>query len=80
MTAVAPLPTPRYGVVAMAEATGQDGIDFLRGMVERRYPAPPIARSMGFLLTAVAPGVAVFEGTPTADFFNPLGTDRKSVV
>lgn len=74
MTAAAPAPSLRFGVVDMAEATGQDGIDFLRGMLEQRYPAPPIARSMGFILTEVAPGFAVFEGTPTADFFNPLGT------
>jgi uncharacterized protein (TIGR00369 family) len=67
-------PALRYGVVDMAEATGQDGIDFLRGMLDGRYPAPPIARSMGFILTEVDPGRAVFEGAPTADFFNPLGT------
>lgn len=64
----------RYGVVATAEATGQDGIDFLRGMLDRRYPAPPICETMGFILTEVEPGRAVFEGTPTAAFFNPLGT------
>lgn len=74
MTDGTPHPALRYGVVDAAEATGQDGIDFLRGMIEQRYPAPPIARSMGFILTEAEPGRAVFEGTPTADFFNPLGT------
>jgi uncharacterized protein (TIGR00369 family) len=67
-------PAIRYGVVDAAEATGQDGIDFLNGMLSGKYPAPPIARSMGFILTEVEPGRAVFEGTATADFFNPLGT------
>ncbi|QCK85880.1 PaaI family thioesterase [Phreatobacter aquaticus] len=66
--------TIRYGVVETSEATGQDGIDFLRGMIDRRYPSPPIAQTMGFTLVEVAPGRAVFEGTPTAAFFNPLGT------
>lgn len=74
MTEAASLPAIHYGVVDMAVASGRDGIDLLRGMLERRYPAPPIARAMGFNLTEVAPGFAVFEGTPTADFFNPLGT------
>lgn len=74
MTDGTPQPSLRYGVVDAAEATGQDGIDFLRGMLEQRYPAPPIAKSMGFILTEVDPGRAVFEGTATADFFNPLGT------
>lgn len=74
MTDGTPQPSLRYGVVDAAEATGQDGIDFLRGMLEQRYPAPPIAKSMGFILTEVGHGRAVFEGTATADFFNPLGT------
>ncbi|PTM52793.1 PaaI family thioesterase [Phreatobacter oligotrophus] len=64
----------RYGVVPTAEATSVDGIDFLRAMLDQRHPAPPIAQSMGFILTEVEPGRAVFEGTPTAAFFNPLGT------
>jgi uncharacterized protein (TIGR00369 family) len=66
--------TMRYGVVPAAEATSVDGIDFLRAMLDQRYPAPPIAQSMGFILTEIEPGRAVFEGTPTAAFFNPLGT------
>lgn len=66
--------TTRYGVVPTAEATSQDGIDFLRALIEKRYPAPPISGTMGFSLVEVAPGRAVFEGTPTAAFFNPLGT------
>ncbi|WP_439572974.1 PaaI family thioesterase [Phreatobacter sp.] len=74
MTDVAASPALRYGVVDMAEATGQDGMDFLRGMLEQRYPAPPIAGAMGFILTEAEPGRVVFEGTPTADFLNPLGT------
>ncbi len=74
MTDGTPQPSLRYGVVDAAEATGQDGIDLLRGMLEQRYPAPPIAKSMGFILTEVDHGRAVFEGTATADFFNPLGT------
>lgn len=66
--------TIRYGSVDPAEATSQDGLAFLQGMLNGTYPAPPIARSMGFTLVAVEPGLAVFEGTPTADFLNPLST------
>lgn len=64
----------RYGVVDPAEATAQDGIDFLKAMLAGAYPAPPIARAMGFILTEVEPGRAVFEGRPTADYLNPLST------
>lgn len=66
--------TIHYGVVPPAQATAQDGIDFLRDMLAGRHPAPPIARTMGFILAEVEPGRAVFEGTPTADFYNPLAT------
>lgn len=64
----------RYGVVNPAEAAGIDGIDFLKGMIAGTYPAPPIAKALGFLLTEAEPGRAVFEGVPTADFLNPLST------
>ncbi|QCI65597.1 PaaI family thioesterase [Phreatobacter stygius] len=66
--------TIHYGVVPPAEAAAQDGIDFLRDMLAGRHPAPPIAKTMGFLLVEVEPGKAVFEGTPSADFYNPLAT------
>lgn len=67
-------PAIRYGVVDAAEAAGQDGIQLVQGMLSGKYPAPPIAKSMGFILTEAEPGRAVFEGAPTADFLNPLGT------
>lgn len=66
--------TLRYGVVPPAEATSVDGIVFLRDMLARKHPAPPISETMGFTLTEVDEGLAVFEGTPTAAFLNPLST------
>lgn len=50
------------------------GLDLLRGMAEGRLPAPPIAALLGFTLTEVAEGRAVFEGTPRFDHYNPLGS------
>lgn len=63
-----------FGVVTREVLVAEEGRDFLQGMLDGRHPGPPIARSMGFLLTEVEEGAVVFEGTPTADFFNPLGT------
>lgn len=63
-----------FGVVSRETLVAEDGRGFLQGMLDGRHPGPPIARSMGFLLTEVGDGSVVFEGTPTADFFNPLGT------
>jgi uncharacterized protein (TIGR00369 family) len=50
------------------------GIDVLRDMIDGRLPGPPIAHALQFLLVHVAPGEAVFQGRPSADFLNPLGS------
>jgi uncharacterized protein (TIGR00369 family) len=50
------------------------GIDVLREMVAGNMPAPPISVALKFILVHVEPGVAVFQGQPSADFLNPLGS------
>jgi uncharacterized protein (TIGR00369 family) len=37
-------------------------------------PFAPIARTLDFSLIAVAPGVALFQGTPGPAHFNPMGS------
>jgi len=49
------------------------GIDFLRGIRDRRLPAPPIAKLLGFDLVEVEPGHAVFEIVPGEQHYNPIG-------
>src|SRR5262245_11611175 len=49
------------------------GIEFLRAIRDRRLPAPPIARLLGFDLVEVEPGHAVFEVTPGEQHYNPIG-------
>ncbi|MBV9190460.1 MAG: PaaI family thioesterase [Betaproteobacteria bacterium] len=49
------------------------GIDFLRAMRDGKLPPPPIAQLMGFRLTEVEPGHAVFEVTPGEQHYNPIG-------
>jgi uncharacterized protein (TIGR00369 family) len=43
-------------------------------MAARELPAAPIAEPMNFLLVEVEHGKAVFEGRPTAQLLNPLGS------
>lgn len=64
----------RFGVLSFAEISAEDGMTYLTGILEGRHPAPPIARTLGFTLDEVAPGHAVFAGTPTEDHYNPIGT------
>ena len=63
-----------YGVLPREQLLALSGLEMLQGMIDRKYPVPPISRALGFLLTEAAPGRAVFRGTPTAELLNPIGT------
>ncbi|MCX7326197.1 MAG: hypothetical protein NTZ14_17635 [Hyphomicrobiales bacterium] len=63
-----------FGVVGRDILLADDRLSFLRGMIERRHPAPPFAQSMDVTLTVAEDTFVVFEGTPSERFFNPLGT------
>jgi len=70
--------TPKFAahegeLMSPAEMAGMSGLDFIRGIAEGRYAAPPIAEPMGMRLIEVAPGRVVFEGTPGFRHYNPLG-------
>ena len=60
--------------MALAEsARGMPGIDFLRAMRDGKLPPPPLARLIGFSLTEVEPGHAVFDFVPAEQHYNPIG-------
>ncbi|MEM6933762.1 MAG: PaaI family thioesterase [Pseudomonadota bacterium] len=60
-------------LVQMAEVSKISGLEFIRGMLDGRFPAPPIARTLDFMLDEVDEGRVVFTGTPRFDHYNPLG-------
>jgi uncharacterized protein (TIGR00369 family) len=60
--------------LAPKEIAGLTGLETLRGMIERRLPAPPFSAATDIFLVEADEGRVVFEGTPTAAFFNPLGS------
>lgn len=55
------------------EAKKLDGIDYLRGMIDGRFPRPPMASLLGFNLVEVADGYAAFECVPGEQHYNPIG-------
>jgi uncharacterized protein (TIGR00369 family) len=63
-----------YGVVPAETLLQHDGLTFLRGLIEGRFPAPPITQTLGFALSEVEHGRAVFTGMPQARHYNPIGT------
>ncbi|RYY64033.1 MAG: PaaI family thioesterase [Comamonadaceae bacterium] len=61
------------GVTRPEQAAGLSGLDLMRGMLAGRFPAPPIARTLDFLLLEGDDGRALFQGTPGPAFLNPMG-------
>jgi uncharacterized protein (TIGR00369 family) len=60
--------------VALAEAGRRmPGIDFLRAIRDGKLPHPPICALLGYKLTEVEPGHAVFEISPAEQHYNPIG-------
>lgn len=62
---------PAPGAAQLAELTG---LEFVRGLADGTYPAPPIAKLMGFELAEVEPGHVVFECEAGEQHYNPIGT------
>jgi len=63
-----------YGVVPVETLLQHDGLTFLRGLIDGTFPAPPITQTLGFALSEVEHGRAVFTGEPQARHYNPIGT------
>jgi len=63
-----------FGVVPLEQARTLDGLTLFKGLMEGRFPAPPIAKVLGFKLTEVELGRVVFTYTPVFEHYNPLGT------
>ena len=63
-----------YGVVPLEQARAMDGLTLFKGLLEGRFPAPPITRALGFRVSEVERGRVVFDYTPVYDHYNPLGT------
>jgi uncharacterized protein (TIGR00369 family) len=59
--------------VSASAVGGTTGLEFMRGILEGRLPAPPFAATLGVDLEEVAPGRAVFALTPGEEHYNPLG-------
>lgn len=63
-----------YGVTPMREIAGLSGLAFLEAIRDGRLPAATICKGLNYALTLVEPGRAIFEGEPSAEHLNPVGT------
>jgi uncharacterized protein (TIGR00369 family) len=64
----------RYGNVPRETLKSVQGLELLQGMIDGRYPGPPIAELMDFGVTELGPGRATFTGRPGRKHYNPSGT------
>ena len=64
----------KYGVVTPEVLKSYDGLGFLKAMIGGTVPNPPISELLGFHLTEIEQGRAVFEGVPEFRHYNPIGT------
>ena len=66
-------PAQRFGLLSRDEAAALSGFDFLKGLQDGLYPAPPFAEAADVRPVSVEVGKIIFEGTPSARFYNPMG-------
>lgn len=62
------------GVSPADEIRKRSGLEFLRDIASGVLPLPPIGKTLNFFLVEADEGRVVFQGTPTFDFYNPIGT------
>lgn len=62
------------GVVSQEILLAHDGAAFLQGIIDGKFPAPPIAETLGFRLMFVENGRVRFEGEPQPRHYNPIGS------
>jgi uncharacterized protein (TIGR00369 family) len=63
------------------EAAGRlAGLPFLEAIRDGRLPAPPVSQLLGFSLTEVEAGRAVFECEPSESHYNPIGSVHGGII
>jgi uncharacterized protein (TIGR00369 family) len=70
----------RIGVPPLDTMKAMSGLDFLQGIVDGTLPAPPITETLGFTLSEVASGFALFTMTPGFRHYNPIGSVHGGVA
>ena len=71
---------PNVGVPPLETLKSLSGLEFLRSIADGRLPQPPITETLGFLLTEVGPGYAVFTMTPQFKHYNPIAVVHGGVA
>lgn len=65
---------PGPGVARREQIAGMTGLELMQAMLRGEVPYAAIAKTLDFTILEVAPGRAVFQGTPGPAHLNPMGT------
>ena len=65
---------PGPGLAKPAQLAGKTGLEVMQAMLAGELPSPEMSLTLDFTLIEVAPGRAVFQGTPLRRHLNPLGS------
>lgn len=66
--------TREWGVATREQMAGRTGLEIFRAMIAGELPAPPICRTLDFILVEADAGRVVFQGRPGLAHYNPMGT------
>jgi uncharacterized protein (TIGR00369 family) len=61
------------GVASREQVIHLTGLEAMQAMQRGELPYAPIGVTANFIMVELAPGRAVFQGTPTPQFLNPMG-------
>jgi len=53
---------------------GMSGMEILKAIFAGELPAPPMGQTLDFVPIRMEPGLAVFQGRPRRQHYNPMGT------
>ena len=62
------------GVGTPEQFAGKSGMQIFEALLAGEIPAPPISRTLDFILVEAQPGRVQFQGKPQFAHYNPLGT------
>ena len=62
------------GIARPDQVAGKPGIEVFRAMLAGELPTSPITATLDFLLLQAEPGIAVFQGRPGPQHYNPMGS------
>ncbi|WP_424928415.1 PaaI family thioesterase [Amaricoccus tamworthensis] len=62
------------GLLSPAELFGMSGMEYFSGVIEGKYPAPPICDTVPMEFVEASPERLILSSQATEQFLNPMGT------